>query len=95
MTFKRKLMSDLNPNEKRILLASAFMAAYARYVELLAIQNAVTIIPTTPEDMADFKRLQIWWMNLGDERRGLILQWKDSLWVEVEANTHEYFNSGG
>ena len=91
---KRRLMTDLTHDEQKMLLTVSFMAAYARYTELLAIEKSVTIIPVKEQDRQDLKRLQAWWSNLGEERRSLIITWKDTLWVEIEANTAKYFKIG-
>lgn len=91
---KRKLMSDLSPTERKMTLTVSFIAAYARLTELRALESAVTIIPVQPQDREDLVRLQKWWTGLGEERQGLIVTWKDALWIEVEACTAEYFQTG-
>lgn len=93
MPYKRKEWMDCTEIEKKALLTASFMAAYARYTELLAIEKSVAIIPVQPQDMEDLKRLAAWWNGLGERKQQLIMDWKNLLWVEVETNTQQYFMS--
>ncbi len=71
----------------KLSIALAVVTAYARFVELKAMNDMQMVHLCTPQDKMDLNRLTIWWTNLSVEKQRQVVEWKDTMWQNLEEAT--------